>query len=507
MFKNKVFMVALLLSLAFIVVGTMFKDGLMNTATSILNFIITYFGWFYLSTGSLFVIVCLYLMFSKYGKIKLGDPTDQPAYGTKTWLAMLFSTGMGVGLVFWSIAEPVMHYMNNPFTEPGSDESAEFALQNTFFHWGIHPWAIFGLVGLGMAYFQFRKKLPALVSSIFYPILGDRIYGPIGKTIDTYSIFVTTLGVASTLGLSSLQIAGGFNVVWGIPNTLTLQITIISFATIIFVISSITGINRGIKILSNINMVIAVGLMLMLLLIGPMTTILSLFVSTTASYLNDMISLSFRLTPFSEDKQSWITNWPVFYWAWWTTWAPFVGAFIARISKGRTIREYVLGVLIVPSFVSFVWFSVLGGSALHLIHDLGITALGESVNADITSALFQFFEYLPLSTLLSVITMALIIIFFITSSDSATFVLGMLSDKGNLNPPNKLKVLWGVIIAGSAIVFLLNGGLDAVKTFSIVAAAPFTLLMIFMSYSIYKSVKGEMNETTIQTTQKDKSVS
>lgn len=489
--KNNIFYTSLLLSLLFVIIGVVFNDWLDEKATYFLDFAVTYFNWFYLLVGSLFVFVCLYLMFSKYGSIRLGKDTDKPEFSTLSWIAMLFSAGMGVGLVFWGVAEPVSHYTTPPYGESSSSEAASLAMKHVFFHWGLHPWALFGLTGLALAYFHFRKGLPFAISSIFHPLIGDRINSPIGKTIDILSVFITAVGVASTFGLSTLQMTSGLNTLWGVPDTLGSQLTIIAIATFLFIFSSWSGINRGIKYLSNLNMIVLVLLVMLVFVLGPGKQIVEMLVSSMGRYFGDIIPMSFRMEPFNSEGNGWIGEWTVFYWAWWTTWAPFVGSFIARISRGKTIREFVFGVLFVPSVISFIWFSVLGGSAIHLIHDLGQSSLAENINADVDGALFFFLNNLPLSTPLSVLGVILIFIFLITSTDSATYVLGMLSSGGNPNPLNKIKITWGIITAGSATVFLLAGGLDAVKTVSIVVASPFTIILVCISWSMIKATRDE----------------
>ncbi|SHH63986.1 BCCT family transporter [Virgibacillus chiguensis] len=489
--RNIVLWISLALSSLFVVVGVVFNQWLGEKAAIFLDFAVTYFNWFYLLVGSSFVFICGFLIFSKYGNIKLGKDTDKPDFSTTAWISMLFSAGMGVGLVFWGVAEPVKHYLFPPYGEGGTIESANNAMTYTFFHWGLHPWALFGIVALSLAYFHFRKGLPSAISSIFHPILGDKIHTNLGKTIDILSVFITAVGISSTFGLSTLQIASGMEARWGIENTFSTQLMIISFATIIFLISSSTGVNRGIKYISSLNVILLFTLMLFVLLIGPTKQILEIFISSTGNYLGNIVPMGLKMEPFDQEANNWIGSWTVFYWAWWTTWAPFVGSFIARISKGRTIKEFVIGVLVVPSLISFVWFSILGGSAIHLIHEFQNTALADNINADVNAALFAFFNEIPLGSILSVLALILIFSFFITSADSATFVLGMLSDKGNLNPSNRIKMTWGIISSGSAIVFLLAGGLDAVKTISIVVASPFTFIMLFICYSIIKSLKSE----------------
>ncbi len=501
--KNLVLSYSVALSSIFIILGIFFTEALYNVASYLLGLALSYFGWFYLLTGLIFVGFLILVAISKYGKVRLGKDLDEPAYGTVSWVAMLFSTGMGVGLVFWGVAEPVTFYNSPPYGKPLTAEAASVGIKHAFFHWGMHPWALYGIIGLALAYFQFRKGLPSLISSVFYPILGEGIHGPIGKTVDILAIFTTTIGVASTFGLSTLQISAGLNNLYGIPNTITTQIIIIIVATAIFVTSACTGINRGIKYLSNFNILLFLILMMFIFIVGPTNKILNILITTLGSYANDVISMSLRLAPFNDDENAWVTGWTVFYWAWWTTWAPFVGSFIARISKGRTIRQYVLGILCVPTLIGFVWFSIMGGSALHLIHDLGNTALLNSINTDLEGALFLFFDYFPLSSLVSIVAMLLVVIFFVTSGDSATVVLGMFSNKGDLNPSVKVKAMWGIIISMAAIVFLLSGGLEAVKTFSIVIASPFTIIMLFMIYSLFKVIRTESITTLYLTENKD----
>ncbi|AXF57240.1 BCCT family transporter [Salicibibacter kimchii] len=489
--KNSVFKVSLMLSIVFVVVGVIFYEWLGQQASIFLDFAVTNFNWFYLLVGSIFVVLCFYLMFSKAGNIRLGKDTEKPEYSTFSWITMLFAAGMGVGLVFWSVAEPVGHYTTPPYGEGSTSEAANLSMQYTFFHWGLHPWAIFGVTALGLAYFSYRKGLPTTISSIFYPVLGDKVHGVSGKTIDILAVFVTAVGVASTFGLSALQISGGLNYQFGAPDTFTTQLMIIGLATILFILSSWSGISRGLKYLSHFNILLLFLLMALVVIVGPAKQIFEMLIGTTGSYIGNIVPMSLRLNPFNDEASNWIGNWTVFYWAWWTTWAPFVGAFIARISRGRTIRQFVSGVLLIPSLVSFIWFSVIGGSALHWVHNLGHTALASNINADVESALFMFFGNIPLGFLLSVLALVLIFTFLITSADSATFVLGMLSKNGDLHPSTFVKVTWGLVTAGAAMVFILAGGIDAVRTISIVIASPFTIILLFICYVLLKEVRKE----------------
>ncbi|QGG47922.1 glycine betaine uptake BCCT transporter [Heliorestis convoluta] len=476
----------------FVLWGAIHPAGLTATAEGLLGFTIEKFGWFYLLATFGFLLFSLYLAFSKHGSIKLGSDDDEPEYGKPTWYAMLFSAGMGIGLVFWGVAEPMFHYAAPPFdVAEESVEAARMAMRYSFFHWGLHPWGIYTVIALALAYFNFRKGYQGLISHTFYPLLGERVNGPIGKAIDTLAIIATVFGVATSLGLGALQINGGLSYLTGIPNVITTQLIIIAVVTVLYMISASTGLNRGIKTLSNINLKLALGLLFFALFSGPTSFIFDLFTLTLGGYLQNFIQMSLRLTPFT--KGEWIANWTLFYWAWWIAWAPFVGSFIARVSKGRTIREFVLGVLLVPSLFSFVWFSVFGGSALHFEMFEG-RGIAEAVQADVSSALFITLEQFPVGLLLSILATLLITTFFITSADSATFVLGMLSSEGRLNPSVRVKLAWGFLQSASAAVLLLSGGLQGLQTASIVAALPFAVIMVFMCMSIIKSLEEEDKE-------------
>lgn len=404
-------------------------------------------------------------------------------------LLMLFSAGMGIGLVFWGVAEPVSHYFSPPAGVTGqTTEAAQTALRYAFFHWGLHPWGIYALIALALAYFQFRKGAKGLISSTFGPLLGERIHGPLGKGIDILAVIATAFGVATSLGLGTLQINGGLSHLFGLPSNTTVQIVIISIITVLFLLSATTGLDRGIKYLSNTNLVLALLLLLLTLVLGPTSFIFDAFTSTLGSYLNNLISMSLRLTPFTQG--TWVANWTLFYWSWWIAWAPFVGMFIARVSKGRTIKEFVICVMLVPSLLSFIWFSVFGGTALHLeIFDQA--PIGAAVQRDISTALFLALEQLPMGYILAVVAVLLIITFFITSADSAIFVLGMLSSDGNLDPSNRVKITWGILQSAIAIVLLLSGGLEGLQTASIVAALPFTVIMVLMCFSLVLALKEE----------------
>ncbi|CAM3394689.1 MULTISPECIES: glycine betaine uptake BCCT transporter [Saccharibacillus] len=487
-----VFAVALAIILAFVLWGALFPDQLGTSAQAALDFSTEKFGWFYLIAAFGFLIFAVYLAFSRFGKIKLGQDDDEPEYSTPTWFAMLFSAGMGIGLVFWGVAEPVSHYIDPPEgTEPGTAQAAQVAMRYSFFHWGLHPWAIYSVISLALAYFQFRKGYKGLISSTFVPLLGDRVNGPIGKAIDILAVIATAFGVATSLGLGTLQIAGGIQQIFGYSSTILVQVLIIAVVTVIYLISSTTGLDKGIRILSNVNMVAAAALLLFVLFVGPTAFIFDTFTVTLGGYVQNIVQMSLRMTPFSDS--TWVSAWTLFYWAWWISWAPFVGTFIARVSRGRTIREFILGVMLVPSLFGCFWFAVFGGSGIYSARFEG-SGLAAAVEEDVTSALFLMLQNLPLGMIVSFVALLLIAMFFITSADSATFVLGMLSSNGTLDPSAKIKITWGLVQSSIAVVLLISGGLTALQTASIVVALPFAVIIIGMCFSLYKALSEEDRE-------------
>ncbi|MEH7883404.1 BCCT family transporter [Bacillus sp. JJ1609] len=488
--ENSVFIISLLLTLIFIIWGVFFTGNLTKVTNAVYNGSIDYLGWVYLGATLFFVFFSIYLMFSKYGNIRLGRKNDEPDFSTGSWLAMLFGAGMGIGIVYWSVAEPVTHYTAPPYGKAYTLDAANTAMKYTFFHWGLHPWAIYTVIGLALAFFQYNKRLPAAISSAFHPILGDRIHGPIGKTIDILSIFATVFGIATSLGLGAMQITAGMHDIFGIPNTLFIQLVVIIVATVLFIISINTGLERGIKYLSNAAIILSIAIMVLILLVGPALTVIKVFINTTGLYISDFIPMSLRLNPFGEGE--WIASWTLFYWAWWIAWAPFVGMFIARVSKGRTVKEFVFGVLIVPTLGTCLWMSVFGGTALEIVQNSGNHNLAKHIAENVNLSIFTFFDMLPFSTVLSIIGFAVIAIYYITVADTATFVLGMLSEGGTLNPSNKIKMTWGVIQSAVAAVLLIAGGLNVLQTASIAAALPFAIIMVFMCYSLLRGLENEL---------------
>ncbi len=485
-----VFKISCILSLAFLLWGGIAPDHLAKITGAIQTSLLDTFGWLYVLAASGFLICALCLIFSRYGDIPLGPDGAEPEFNLPTWFAMLFCAGMGIGLVFWGVAEPTSHFHDPPMGEPGTHEAARLALQYSFFHWGLHPWGIYTMVALALAYFQFRRGTPGLFSLSCQPILGKYASGFGGSVIDVVAVFATVFGVATSLGFGAVQISGGLSYVFGIPNTLGTQLSLIAIVTVLFMASAQTGIHRGIKYLSNLNMVLALSLLFFVLFLGPTHLIMTVFPTTLGLYIKNLPTMSLNLAPFG--NSSWIHNWTLFYWAWWIAWAPFVGTFIARISKGRTVREFILGVLLVPSLFCAFWFTVFGGTgiSLELFQDVPLKTIME--NQGIEVLLFTVLEQYPMGTIMSVIAIFLIGTFFITSADSATFVLGTLTTNGSLNPPNHIKFTWGVIQSLSAAILLWSGGLKGLQTGAILAAFPFVFVIILLILSLLKSFREEV---------------
>lgn len=491
---SPVFYISAILVALFVLWGILFPQSLNLAASNALQWMIDKFGWYYMLIAAFFVIFIIALAISPLGRIRLGDKDERPEFSWFSWVGMLFAAGIGVGFVFWGVAEPVLHYMNPPVGfEPGTSTSASAGLRYGVFHWALHPWAIFSVVGLTLAYVQFRLKKPALISSAFYPLLGNRVEGIAGKAIDILAVLATCTGVATTFGLSALQMSGGISHLTPISNNIVTQIVIIIIVTACFIFSASTGVDKGIKILSNINIVIAGILLIFVLMIGPTVFIMENLVTTLGGYITNFIRMSLTLTPYSDN--GWLGANTIFFWAWHISWAPFMGLFIARISRGRTIREFIAGVLIAPSALALLWFTTFGATALD-IEINGNGGLATLVESDVELALFATLSELPFGLFTSIVSVILIFIFFITSADSATFVLGSMTSRGKLNPPLVIKLIWGFLIAGTASVLLLSGGggLDALQTASIIAALPFGVIMILMIVSIFISLRREWRQ-------------
>ncbi len=484
-----VFIISLVLVLVFVLLGITVPKQLDRVSSFLHSSIIEHFGWAYLLATFGFVIFSIFLAVSKFGRVKLGKDNEKPRYSYFAWFSMLFAAGMGIGLIFWGVAEPLSHFANPPaYLEDQSGSAAGFAMVHCFFHWGIHPWAIYIVMSLSIAYFSFRRGMAPLISNTFYPLLGDRVFGGIGRFIDILAVFATVFGIVTSLGLGALQINGGLNAVFGLPVTNRVTFAIIGIVTVLYLISSMTGLDRGIQILSKTNVIIAITLLLFVLVVGPTSYILNILTTTIGEYVSQFVTLSLSTNPF--EGYEWTKSWTLFYWAWWISWSPFVGLFVAGISRGRTIREFISGVLIVPTLLTFIWFAVFGGTGLSLQINEGVDLVSTALS-EASTVLFQMFSYLPLGSVLSIIAMALLTVFFITSADSATFVLGMMTSNGDLNPPAAKKLIWGVLQSLAAVILLTSGGLEALQRMAIVAALPFMIVMVFMVFSLLAALRYE----------------
>lgn len=444
-------------------------------------------SWFYVLSVAIILITVAFLAFSKYGDIKLGPDHSTSDYSNLSWFAMLFSAGMGIGLMFFGVAEPVMHFLSPPVGEGNSVESAREAMRITFFHWGLHAWAIYAIVAIILAFFSYRHNLPLTLRSALYPIIGDKIYGPIGHAVDIFAVIGTLFGVATSLGYGVLQVNTGLNYLWDVPVNPTTQVILILVITALATLSVTTGLDKGIKRLSETNLILAVGFMLFILIVGPTVFLLQAYVQNIGSYASNILSSTFNL--FAYEKTDWIGGWTILYWAWWISWSPFVGLFIARISRGRTIREFTLGVLLVPTGFTLMWMTFFGNSAINLILADGITQLGTTVSNDVTVALFAFLENFPFSGVTSVIATIMVIVFFVTSSDSGSMVIDMLCSNGNDNTPIWQRVYWAAGEGIIASILILAGGLAALQTMTIASALPFSLVLLVATYGLIKALR------------------
>ncbi|NYR08411.1 BCCT family transporter [Psychrobacter sp. BI730] len=469
--------------------GALFSD--------VLSFTTETFGWFYMLAVALFLMFIIVLAFSSYGSIKLGPDHAEAEYGFLEWFAMLFSAGYGIALLFYGVAEPVMHFSSPPMSDPQTIAAAKEAMQIAYFHWGFHIWAIYGVVGLSLAYFAFRHGLPLSIRSTLYPIIGDRIHGPIGHTVDVFAILGTMFGIATSLGLSVSQINAGLNYLLPdiIPVNTTVQVIAIALVTAAALVSVLAGMDKGVKRLSILNMLLATALMLFVFVVGPTIFILNAFMENTGSYLGNIVERTFSLQAY--ENSDWIGSWTLFIFAWTIAWAPFVGLFIAKISRGRTIREFVLGVMLVPTFFTFFWFSVFGDTALHMIMVDGYTSLISEVQNNQAIALFKLLENLPFTEFVSSLTILLIITFFVTSSDSGSLVIDSLAAGGRSDTPWWQRSFWVVTEGAVAAVLLLAGGLEALQTAAIVSALPFAIIILISMFGMWRAlrIEGHRNQS------------
>ena len=479
--------------IVFILLTIMFRAQVTELFSNAMLFITGTFGWFLILSANIFILAALFFAFSRFGNIRIGGNKAQPEFTTGAWFAMLLSAGMGIGLMFWSVGEPMYHYSSpSPMflgVESGTPEAAQAAMGITYFHWGLHPWAIYAIVGLGLAFFAYNRGLPLTIRSIFYPILGNRIHGAWGNLIDILSVLATLMGLATSLGLGVKQVNAGLNYLFGIEISVMTQVVLIIIITGMATLSVMSGLDGGVKRLSQWNMGLAGLLMLFLLFAGPTVFILSGFTQNLGYYFTKLPQISLWTETFRDSN--WQGSWTVFYWAWWISWSPFVGMFIARISKGRTVREFILGVMLIPTLLSFIWMSVFGGSALQL-QASGAADIVAAVKADVSTALFVMFDYFPISNLLSLVGIILVSVFFITSSDSGSLVVDHLTSGGKLDSPVPQRVFWAVMEGAVAAVLLIGGGLVTLQTAAVSTGLPFAIVLLLIVYALYVGFTQEM---------------
>ncbi len=491
-------MVSLGIVIVFLLFGVLAPEYSADLFGRLSGAIISGFKWYYILIVAGFLVFALYLLFSRLGDLKLGDDDQEPEFGYFAWFSMLFGAGMGIGLVFWSIAEPMFHFQGNPLMPEeaaGTAAAAQVAMRITYFHWGLHPWAIYVIVGLSLAFFSYRRKLPLSIRSVLYPILGERIYGFWGNAADVLAVFGTVFGIATSLGFGVVQMNTGLNQLFGMPIGTGYQILLIAIVSAIATVSVVSGVGKGVRILSELNLWLSIAILAFFLFFGPTSYLLNLFVQALGDYLLNIVPLSFWTNAGAgpAGTAGWQASWTAFYWGWWISWAPFVGMFIARISRGRTVREFILGVLLVPTLLAIFWLTVFGGTALYIeLWDVG--GIVEAVNEDVTLALYQTIGAMDagaMSVLFAGVATLLIATYFITSSDSGTLVITTLLSLGDMEPPTIHRVIWGLGEGLVAAVLLLSGGLAALQSAAIIAALPFSVIMLFMCWGLVRGLSEE----------------
>ncbi|GAA2360400.1 BCCT family transporter [Saccharopolyspora halophila] len=487
-----VFTVSIALSALIVLWGAAAPESFASVTTQLFDQVVTDLSWFFLLAANIFLVFVIYLGLSRYGRIKLGKKDDKPEFGRLSWFAMMFQAGMGPAIIFWGLAEPLSHYVNVPFglAEPGTDAAAGVAIQYSFFHWALHPWAIYAVAGLAVAYFSHRKNEKGLLSVIFRPLLGDRVDGPLGKAIDILAVLAVVFGIAVALGQAGLQMTAGLGETFGLPTGILVQLIVLALTTAAFMGSATTRIEHGIKWLSNISMLIAPLLLIFYFVVGPTITQLNVFTEGIGGYLTNLVPMSFRLDSFSPEIE-WMGSWTVFYWSWWIAWAPYVGLFMARISRGRTIREFVGATVLVPSVVSMIWIAVFGGAALQLARSGLASDIASTVEESPAAGMFVFIQEYPLPFLLSIITLVVLWVFFVAGADAGTVVLGELSTGGSRNPKTWVRLLWGIMLAGVAGVLLVSGGLGGLQKASVLTGTPFAIILVGICIAFYKTLRDE----------------
>lgn len=487
----------------FIAITLIVGEPMAEVFSKIQNTISDSGGWFFVLAVNFFLVFVLYIAFSKYGEIRLGGRNAKPEFSKGAWFAMLFSAGMGIGILFWSVGEPMNHFINSPISEDQTVEAARVAMELTFLHWGLHAWGIYALVGMALAFFTFNRGLPLTISSIFYPLLGRRINGPVGKIINVLAVVATLFGLATSLGMGVQQVSAGLAHLFDLPNNINTQVILIILITLAATGSVVAGLSAGVKRLSEINIVLAGLFLLFIILVGPTLFIVDSFVQNLGSYVQNFFELSFWTETYQQSD--WQNSWTVFYWAWWVSWSPFVGMFIARISRGRTLKEFVLGVLIVPSLLTFLWLSAFGGSAMFLELN-GLADIAGAVKDNVATSLYVLLEQFPISSITSMVGVVLVASFFVTSSDSGSLVVDSLTAGGKLDAPVAQRIFWALTEGAIAAVLLVGGGLQALQTAAITTGLPFAVILIVIAWSLMKGLRGEhveMMERLREKEQKD----
>ena len=452
-------------------------------------------GWFTILAVAGFLVFVVGVAVSGYGRIKLGPDHSRPDYSYASWFAMLFAAGMGIGLMFFGVAEPIMHYATPPTGTPESAAAARQAMRITFFHWGVHAWAIYAVVALALAYFGFRHNLPLRVRSALYPLIGERIHGPIGHTVDTFAALGTIFGLATSLGLGVMQINSGLNYLFGLEVSTLVQVVLIAVITLVATGSVVAGLDSGVRRLSELNMILAAALLAFVLVCGPTVHLLQVLVQNTGMYVSQLFSMTFNL--YAYEPTGWLGGWTLFYWGWWIAWSPFVGMFIARISRGRTVREFVVGVLLVPLGFTFLWMTIYGNTALFMVRTEGVQELVQTVSADSSMALFEFLRHLPWTLASSCLAVLLVGLFFVTSADSGALVIDMLTSKGEEESPLWQRIFWALLVGALAVALLFAGGLESLQAATIASAFPFTLVMILMCWGLLKAMRLDATKRSI----------
>lgn len=482
--NRNVFVISAGLIVGFIIVGAAFSDIANNVFTRAQTVLTDYAGWALIIEINLLLVFVVVVAIGPYGDIRLGRMDEKPQYGLFPWLAMLFSAGVGIGLIYWGVAEPLYHYANAPLAESETPQAARDGMMLAFLHWGFHAWAVYAVVALALAYFHFRRGLPLTVRSALYPLIGKRIYGPLGDAVDTLAVFGTMFGIVTSLGLGAMQINDGLNLVFGIANSVVIQIGIIALITFVATMSVVAGLDAGIKRLSTLAIWLSIGFLAFMLVVGPTLHIIDSYVDNYGEYLVRFLRLG---TWNAGIDGAWHDAWTIFYWAWWVSWSPFVGVFIARISRGRTIRQFLFGVMLLPCSIMFFWFTAFGGTALGIVQG-GDPTLLEAVNQSYGSVMFELLDYYPLTQLMSGLAIVLIVLWFVTSSDSGSYVIDMLTAGGDPDPPRIQRVFWAVSEGAVAAILLLAGGLNALQAAAVVAGFPFAVVLLLIVIGLWRSL-------------------